>query len=142
MAEEIPAGLVYGAWMPLSVESLRRAVPQTVKEVTQVVVDNPGQVAVVFAGTVVMTRVLANLMRPRGPLELLALMITCQVAGTYLATRAVDAGLLRFRLRGPDGEFLTRKPPELLFHHDPDCPGHTTGKPTAECVTTVPASRA
>jgi hypothetical protein len=92
--------------MPLSVEQMRRAVPETVRNVTQVVVDNPGQVAVVFAGSVVMTRVVANLMRPRGPLELLALMITCQAAGTYLAAKAVDAGLLRFRVRGPDGEFL------------------------------------
>jgi hypothetical protein len=110
MAEETSAGLVYGAWMPLSVEQVRRAVPETVRDVAQVVVDNPGQVAVVFAGSVVMTRVMANLMRPRGPLELLALMITCQAAGTYLAARAVDAGLLRFRLRGPDGEFLPPLP--------------------------------
>lgn len=106
MAEEIPAGLVYGAWMPLSVEQARRRVPEVVRDVVQVAVDNPGQVAVVFAGSVVMTRVLANLMRPRGPLEFLALVITAQAAGTYLAARAVDAGLLRFRLRGPDGELL------------------------------------
>lgn len=106
MAEQTPAGLVYGAWMPLSVEQVRRRVPETVRNVVQVVVDNPGQVAVVFAGTVVMTRVVANLMRPRGPLEFLALAITCQAAGTYLAAKAVDAGLLRFRVRGPDGELL------------------------------------
>jgi hypothetical protein len=79
-------------------------VPEAVREITQVVVDNPGQVAVIFAGTVVMTRVVANLMRPRGPLEFLALAITCQAAGTFLAAKAVDAGLLRFRVRGPDGE--------------------------------------
>jgi hypothetical protein len=108
MTEETPAGLVYGAWMPLSVDSMRRAVPETVRDVVQVVVDNPGQVAVLFAGGVVMTRVMANLMRPRGPLELLALMITCQAAGAYLGSKAVDAGLLRFRLRGPDGELLPR----------------------------------
>jgi hypothetical protein len=101
---ETGAGLVYGAWMPLSVEQVRRRVPETVKTVVQVAVDNPGQVAVIFAGSVVMTRVVANLMRPRGPLEFLALVITCQAAGTYLAARAVDAGLLRFRVRGPDGE--------------------------------------
>ena len=106
MAEETPAALVYGAWMPLSVEQVRRRVPEGVKTVVQVAVDNPGQVAVVFAGSMVMTRVVANLMRPRGPLELLALMITCQAAGTFLAAKAVDAGLLRFRVRGPDGEFL------------------------------------
>lgn len=104
MTEETPAGLVYGAWMPLSVEQARRRVPEAVREITQVVVDNPGQVAVIFAGTVVMTRVVANLMRPRGPLEFLALAITCQAAGTFLAAKAVDAGLLRFRVRGPDGE--------------------------------------
>lgn len=106
MAEETPAGLVYGAWMPLSIEQMRRNIPKTVGDAVQVVVDNPAQVAVVFAGGVVMTRVLANLMRPRGPLELLALMITCQAAGMLLGAKAVDAGLLRFRLRGADGEFL------------------------------------
>jgi hypothetical protein len=106
LSEETPAGLVYGAWMPLSIERVRHRVPEVVREVTQVVVDNPGQVAVVFAGSLVMTRVMANLMRPRSPLEFLALVITCQAAGTYLAARAVETGLLRFRVRGPDGEFL------------------------------------
>lgn len=102
--DESAAGLVYGAWMPLSVEQMRKRVPEAIRELAQVTVDNPGQIAVVFAGTVVMTRVVANLMRPRGPLEFLALAVTCQAAGTYLAAKAVDAGLLRFRLRGPDGE--------------------------------------
>jgi hypothetical protein len=111
MAEPIPhyrtrpgADPGLGGWIQPSVERARRRVPEAVRDVTQVVVDNPGQVAVVFAGTVVLTRVLANLMRPRGPLEFLALAVTCQVAGTFLAARAVDAGLLRFRVRGPDGE--------------------------------------
>jgi hypothetical protein len=142
LAEETPAGLVYGAWMPLSVEQVRRRIPETVKDMAQVVVDNPGQVAVVAAGGMVLTRVMANLMRPRGPLEFLAMTLTCQVVGTFLAIKAVDAGLLRFRVRGPDGEFLTRTP-ELLFHqNDPACPGHTTGTPTAECLRTAPTSRA
>ena len=105
-----PETLVYGAWMPLSVEQARRRVPEAVKDVVQVAVDNPGQIAVVVAGSVVMTRVMANLMKPRGPLEFLALMLTCQVAGTYLAAKTVDAGLLRLRLRGDDGEFLPPLP--------------------------------
>jgi hypothetical protein len=87
-------------------EAARRRLPEIAGEMVQVVVDNPGQFLVMGAGALVLTRMAANLMRPRTLLEAIALMITCQAAGTFLAVKAMENGLLQFRLRDADGKLL------------------------------------
>jgi|SRR5579859_3883425 len=85
-------------------EGMRRRVPVIAGQLAEVVVDNPAQCAAVAAGALVLTRIMVNLARPRTPVEAIAVLITCQVAGSWLAVKACESGLLQFRLRGPDGE--------------------------------------
>ena len=99
-------------------ERIRQRLPEAVKTVTQLVVDNPGQVAVTVAGSMVLTRVLANAMRPRTAIEALALLIVCEVGGIWLAAKAMDAGILRFRVRDAGGR---------LVPFDPFAPGRAGG---------------
>ena len=91
-------------------EQVRRRVPVIAGQVAQIIIDNPGQCAVVAAGAIVLTRAMTNLVQPRTPLQAIAVLITCQMAGTWLAARAVESGVLQFRLRGPDGELLPALP--------------------------------
>jgi hypothetical protein len=84
--------------------------PGIAKNFTQVVVDNPGQFAMVAAGTIVLTRAAVNLVRPRGPLEALALMVFLQLAIPRAAMAAVDRGWITFRVRTPDGRLVPLVP--------------------------------
>lgn len=84
-------------------EKYRREIPQGVKDVTQVVVDNPGQFALLLAGSVVIGRAAANIVRPRTALEALALMVVLQVGIPVLAAKAIGQGWIRLRVRDADG---------------------------------------
>lgn len=92
------------------VERFRLAVPDAVAEVARVVVDNPGQFALVIAGTVVLTRAAANIVRPRTPLQAVALMVVLQAGLPVLAKTAMDRGWLRFRVRDADGKLVPLVP--------------------------------
>jgi hypothetical protein len=88
------------------IEQLREQLPGTVAKVTQVVVDNPGQFALITAGTVVLYRAALNLVRPRTPLEAAALLVVLQIGLPKLAMAAVDRGWLTFRIRDADGRLI------------------------------------
>jgi hypothetical protein len=84
-------------------ESLRQELPGAVAAITRVVADNPGQFALIAAGTMVATRAAFNLVKPRTALEALALAVVLQVGLPVLATRAIERGWLKFRTRDADG---------------------------------------
>jgi hypothetical protein len=84
-------------------DHVRENLPEAVKTLTQIVVDNPGQFVLLGSGALVFGRALANLVKPRTPLEALALFVFAEAAGAYLAKQAVDRGILRFKVRDANG---------------------------------------
>lgn len=94
-------------------ERFRRTLPAAAAQVTQLVVDNPAQFALVIAGTVVTARAAFNIVRPRTPLEGLALMVVLQVGLPALATAAIDRGWLKFRVRDEDGNLIPLAPGDV-----------------------------
>lgn len=87
-------------------EQGRRQVPRVIGDMAQIVVDNPGQFVLVGSGVVVFTKVMANAMRPRTPLQALALFVVCHAGSMVLLRKAMEAGLLRFRVRDEDGNLV------------------------------------
>jgi hypothetical protein len=102
-------------------ERFRLALPEAAGKAAQIVADNPGQFALLMAGTVVLTRVAARIVRPRTPLESVALMIVLQVGLPQLAMTAMARGWLKFRLRDDDGNLISFIPGEV----EPDAPPAT-----------------
>lgn len=87
-------------------EQLRQRVPDVVGAMTQIVVDNPGQIALITAGSMVAAKMALNLMKPRTPAEAIALFVVLQVALPRLAWAAVEKGWLTFRIRDEDGNLI------------------------------------
>jgi hypothetical protein len=92
------------------VEEFRQNLPATMERVTQLVVDNPGQFALLVAGDIVLTRVVMNLVRPRTAAEGLAVMVVLAAGLPLLAGHAVSRGWLRFRVRDEDGNLVPLEP--------------------------------
>ncbi|HUY44223.1 MAG TPA: hypothetical protein VMV92_00640 [Streptosporangiaceae bacterium] len=91
------------AGRPEVIEKYRQSIPLAVKGMAQVMVDNPGQFALLAAGTIVATRAAANLVRPRTAVQALALGIVLQMGLPVLAMEAVKRGWVRIRVRDADG---------------------------------------
>lgn len=77
--------------------------PGTAAALTQVVIDNPGQFALITAGTIVAARAAFNIVQPRGPLEVLALFGLLQFALPQLVMAAAEKGLITFYVRDREG---------------------------------------
>lgn len=88
------------------VELARQHAPMAAAAITQLAVDNPGQMIVAAAGTVVLAKVLVNAVRPRTLLEGLATIVVADVAAMLLARKALDKGLIRLRIRDADGQLV------------------------------------
>jgi hypothetical protein len=86
---------------------LRGELPGAAQALTQFVVDNPAQVAVTAAGVVVAQRVAFNLVRPRTPLQGVALVIVMEVLTPWLLRQAIEHEVISFRLRDGDGGFVS-----------------------------------
>jgi hypothetical protein len=99
------------------IERIRQDLPETVGKIAQVVVDNPGQMALIAAATVVLTRAAANIVRPRTPLEGLALLVVLNIAMPKLAMMAAERGWLAFKTRDQDGKLIP-----LVFGKCEDAP--------------------
>lgn len=91
-------------------EEFRQLAPIAACEFTQLVVDNPAQFALITAGSVVAMRAAVNIVRPRTPLQGLALMVVLQAGLPVLARTAMDRGWLRFRVRDADGNLVPLVP--------------------------------
>lgn len=85
------------------IERFRESAPHVAAGVAQVIVDNPGQFALVAAGTVVITRAAFRLVHPRTPLEALALFVVLQVGLPHLAMLGIEKGWLTFKVRDAEG---------------------------------------
>lgn len=94
----------------MNVDQLRTEAPVLAAEFTQLAVDNPGQFAVLIAGTVVITRAAFNLVRPRTPLQAVALMIVLEVGVPRLAAAALEHGWIRLRVRDDHGRLIDYEP--------------------------------
>lgn len=85
------------------IERYRRAIPEAVAGLTEIVVDNPGQCTLLLAGSVVLSRAAFRIVQPRTALQGLALAVVLQVGIPALATQAMERGWLRLRVRDADG---------------------------------------
>ena len=98
------------------IEEARAVLPKAMATMTQLVVDNPAQFAFVAAGAMVTGKILVNLVKPRTPLEALAVLIVAECATPFLLKAAIDHGYLKFRIRDPDGNLV---PLSLPVPEDP-----------------------
>lgn len=80
-----------------------QALPGAARDMTQFVVDNPAQSVVLVSGAIVLTRALANIVRPRNPLEALALLFVSEALCIGGAAAVVRSGLMPLRARDADG---------------------------------------
>jgi hypothetical protein len=91
-------------------EALRQGLPHIARDVTQLVVDNPAQFALIGAGTIVLTRAAFRLVKPRNAVEALAVMVVLQLGLPKLALTAMEKEWLRFRIRDADGQLVPFDP--------------------------------
>lgn len=94
---------------------LRQSLPAKVARVTELAVDNPGPLVLLVAGDIVLTRTVMNLVRPRTPLEGLAVMVVLMAGLPALAGHAISRGWIRLRIRDENGNLIP-----LL--EEPGCP--------------------
>jgi hypothetical protein len=85
---------------------LRNAAPEAVSRAARIIVDNPGQMAVMAAACIVAAQVAGNVMRPRTAVQAVALAIVLQVGMGKLAAAAVERGWLEFKIRDDDGHLV------------------------------------
>ena len=82
------------------VPSPRTVLPEVAKRLTEVVVDNPMTMGLVFASSFLLPRVAVRLVRPRTPLEGLALLFLLSAGTGYAVTKLTGpGGLMELKLR-------------------------------------------
>jgi hypothetical protein len=112
----------------------RAAAPDAARRLVQLAADNPAQMAVLVSGAYLAGGLAARLVRPRGPLELAALLIVLNAGIGWGLPRLLDSGVIRLKVRDEDGHLRSlHGKPELVFC-GLDCPGHTTGIPGESCL--------
>jgi hypothetical protein len=82
-------------------DRLREEIPAAAGQLAAFVVDNPGQVAVLCAATIVIAAAARNIVRPRSLVEVLALQAIVTASAPLIVGQAVNRGWLTFRVRGP-----------------------------------------
>jgi hypothetical protein len=85
----------------------RRELPGAVARITEFVVDNPGQVALIAAGTVVLAAAARNIARPKTITEVIALQVLLTAAMPLIAGQVVQRGWLTVRVRDASGALVT-----------------------------------
>jgi hypothetical protein len=90
----------------------RRELPGAVAKVTEFVADNPAQVALIVAGTIVLTAAGRNIARPKTIVEVLALQAVLTAAAPLAVHTAVERGWLKFRVRDQHGALVPAFDPE------------------------------
>jgi hypothetical protein len=86
---------------------IRDAAPVAVGRVAEIVVDNPGQIAIIIAAAMVAAQAAGNIVRPRNLVQAAALALVLQAGMGKLTAAAIDRGWLNFRIRGDDGELIS-----------------------------------
>lgn len=85
---------------------LVQALPNAARLLTEFAVDNPGQVTMIMASTVVATRLIIRAVRPSTPLEVLATVVVTNVALPYLAAELIRRDVISFRIRDGNGGYV------------------------------------
>jgi hypothetical protein len=92
-------------------QAARQELPYAVQRFTQFAVDNPGQVALLLAGTVVLSAAATNIVKPKNVLEALALYVVLMGATPFITRQAVEHGWLgALKVRDADGNLVTLRP--------------------------------
>lgn len=81
----------------------RGAAPETARRIVQLAADNPAQVALLASGAYLAGGTAARLVRPRGPLELAALLLVLHAGIGWAIPRLLASGVIRLRVRDEDG---------------------------------------
>lgn len=87
-------------------ENYRRELPNAARFVAQVVVDNPGQVALFMAGSIVIGKIMINAVRPRTVIEALATVAVADAVCILLTKKLINDRVLQFRIRDTDGALV------------------------------------
>lgn len=87
----------------LALRDMTAALPEAARMATEIVVDNPVSCALLASTVILAPRVALRLVRPRTPLEALALAVVLQFGLTYGLGKAVTSGLLPIRVRDHHG---------------------------------------
>lgn len=82
---------------------IREELPGLAHDVTQIVADNPGQFALIIAGTIVASRAAQNIVRPQTFVEAAALMLVLNAGLAAAAAKLIKSGVLQFQVRSEDG---------------------------------------
>lgn len=77
--------------------------PEAAKIMTQLLVDNPVPFGLTMAGTVVVTKILVNAVKPRTFLEALATMVAAYGLCAVGSAEAIKRGWLAFKVRDEHG---------------------------------------
>lgn len=78
---------------------LRESLPVAIGRAAELVVDNPGQAALIFAAGITFAAAARNIVRPRTALEALSLALVVEVVTFYGTARAVEAGWIPIKVR-------------------------------------------
>lgn len=91
-------------------DDFRERIPHAVSSAVQVIADNPGQFAIVMAGSYVTTRMLARAVRPYGLFGVLCTVSVSYALNCKLAEIAIEKGWLKFRVRDENGVLMPMSP--------------------------------
>ena len=91
---------------------LREDLPDGMKAMTQFVLDNPVGVGVTVAGTLVLSRIAFNAVKPRTAVQGVALLVVLEFVAPWLLKQAIGHGVISFKLRDGEGGFVPAR--ELL----------------------------
>jgi hypothetical protein len=98
--------------LALRATQLRKELPNVISAAAAVVVDNPAPVALSLASGVVLGKVLMNLAKPRGLIEVAAVVLVTQAATAYLMNRGLQDGWLALKVRDSEGNLVPLDWPE------------------------------
>ena len=88
---------------------LREDLPGAAKVMTQFVVDNPVGVSITIAGTLVVSRIAFNAVKPRSALQGVALLVVLNALTPWLLKQAIEHGVISFKLRDGEGGFVSAR---------------------------------
>ena len=86
-----------------AIEKFRAETPEQVRVMAQLVLDNPRELALVGAGSIVVSKILLNAVRPRGLLEGLAVIVVASMLCGAGGAELVRRGYLNFKVRDQAG---------------------------------------
>jgi len=94
-------------------EQFRERLPGAVGKAVQIIADNPVPFTLMLCGGIVAGAAARNIVKPKTMLEVIALEVLLQAAAPYAASRLVESGLLKLRIRDENNELVAFEPGKL-----------------------------